>query len=1115
MLKPTEMTRFGLKRPGSWKPSWVIFLFLFFFPLSFSACGDISGSAPSDEDETFTFGGTLYVTNEGDGSLLAFHSQDPSLNKSVAKAAASPIPRLQEGNIAPDRRFPEALGGPAGMFLDRGNDILYVANTAQNAILIYEKASTLKPPVKATRVIAGNLTRLDRPFGVAFDKNTNRLWVANRDANAVLLFDVNCDGATTALAGNIAPCRLLILDGVTLPNFPRDVAIDTGKNILYVSTAGNDSILIYDNAGTIGGPPSSCTTDLSACSQAPARIISPHSGTEDVSKLELPFGIYIDEANDRLYVANTGLNIPAIFIYENASTRNGGVVPERVIADGVAGGLSTRLTQLTVPAGIDVDVATGRLSVVNNNSPNNVNVSSGNNVESPSLVVFRNIDTACPLSSAIPCEIAPDIRIGGDVGTSPGTTLSSPIGVAYDAGREITYIANTGGNNVLYYALDGNIAPIEMNAGIRTTPTQAIPGDDTGLEEPSAFFYDADLDRLYVANFGTSKNIPVLVYEKASTLSFNNTPPSWTIADDPINFVRNMRGIHIDKQRGYLLVLNAAGAGSRFSVYCIPDSNSAFNSNCPSAQQWSAFPTNGPIAPPGTTTLSPVPPALISFSFSGGGPTAMAVDPGRGMVYVADKTTIPGNKISVYTLGPPTSPTFPAFLHDITGAATGLNQPHGLAVDASRDRLFVTNAGNNSIVSFDLISTKTGGNLAPDRTFTTTTLPEADKLKTPIAPQIDEQKDQLLLISADQDAIFIYDDASTLGGEKAPDKKISGSNALFDFKPPLPLFNITGALLFTEMKGTKTIFVGQPESPTCDKAQLLVCPRAALLVFGVQGKVVPSRIWTGGAGAFSTPAGVGVDPIRDVLYVVNQPTNTLSRLKNASQVDVTLDPSSGKTDLTSIQLNAPSGLFADAANNRLYISNSGDNRIRVFDNADTFPDSTAPSATLSHAQLNDPRGLTVDTARSRLYVASRGNNAVVAGSTTALDTVISGPNTRLNQPIDVAVDASRDLLYVLNDGATEVLVFEGISTLNGNAAPARIITGGDIGGGNDFMVDPSALFVDPVLDLLYVADRGAASVYFFLDASRATGQAEHKTLSGDNTGLNKPSALFVDIAGSP
>jgi DNA-binding beta-propeller fold protein YncE len=364
------------------------------------------------------------------------------------------------------------------------------------------------------------------------------------------------------------------------------------------------------------------------------------------------------------------------------------------------------------------------------------------------------------------------------------------------------------------------------------------------------------------------------------------------------------------------------------------------------------------------------------------------------------------------------------------------------------------------------------------------------------------------------------------------------------------------------------------------------------------------------------PSAIAVDTNKDILYVASQgdPTiasdDSLFAFSNASQAQGnisshrTICSPSALPPCPDTRLNNPAGLFIDADQNHLYVSNtmsflpiigavtaskgsatitgagttfqsdliagerirvgskaftvlsvesntsltltssySGDsisgtplfetdcsdartpcNTILVFHNADLIDDNAIPSLVLSSPDLNDPRGLTVDLNRKRLYVANAGGQSIVVfknvdglNGTLSVnaDAEIGGALTRIHEPVGVAIDSNRDILYVLNQGTSEILVFEQASSLNGNVPPARIISGSNL------LNRPTSIYLDPDNDLLYVADEPLppagqvnpnppGAIYIFTQASAAQGQADHKTLTGTNTGLNQPVALFVD-----
>ena len=1164
-----------------------------------NACGNISGEKKNSNPPSATKSGKLYIANAGDGSLIAF-------DQAVSA----------QGNISPSRRFPESVTGPTGIFLDQTSDTLYVTNTDHNSILIYENASALNLSVgsaDATRVISGPKTGLNHPFAVAYDATRDRLYVANRDNNSISVFQKDCPQANI-LNGDIAPCRTLS-GTATLIDTPRALSVDTQRDTLYISNLGTNSILIYENA----------SQSATQGNLAPTRTITSHSDPSQLdSMLNLPAGLFIDSTHDRLYVIKVGGNQPAILIYENASTRSGGTVPDRLLIG--------QSTQLTSPIGIDLVADQDRLYVLNNNNTNN---------GSTAVMVFDNFNSQCVTS---PCNFGPSQVINGQ-----NTGLTNPAGIAYDPARGIIYVANALGNNILVFALEGDLPPLKVNAGA-----------GTGLYRPNGFFYDKALDRLYIAALGASSvgdSTPtILVYENVSSKkTFLNTQYDWAIKGgdrdsvilgQPLN-LRFPRGIYIDKTRGLLIVLN--GFDNKLVIYDVAEI------------------ATPPSTPGGVLTISN-PIAVIRGNdnskliglIQG---TSLTVDEVRGEAYIATDCTVSspsdcinaapnGNSIFVYSLDrnnlsiddDPVTAGYQKFPIRVIGRGckdrnnslfsnrgcesadqTLLNRPFGIFLDTkddsdpSNDILYVTNTGalgttGNTILAFHNPSTL-GGTLAscdshvnsnvsgpspcnvpPTRVLSSSsTFTASEQLNGPTAPFVSSATDRLYLINWQNNALMTFDHVSALpSGAARPSGVISGTDTLLSFSGSGSGFS--GALFVDTTQGKETIYVGQPTDPSCS-----ACQTGALLVFGLEGNIFPSRTWSGGSAALIGPSALALDTSRDLLYVADQGdpkhteddslsiftqasqangnlpmTGTLSVTNGSSTVtgDGTLfttefavgdsirigtqtytiasiasntslnltvpypnatasgvpaslrprtlcSPSSTTCGAPDVKLNNPAGLFIDSEKNHLYISNTGSdpncgsptmpcNAILVFHAASNLSNNGVPDQVLTSAALNSPHGLTVDLARRILYVANNGSHSVLVfknvdglNGSVSPDAEIGGIATEINSPVGVAIDSGRDILYVLNQGVPEILVFDKASTQNGNSAPTRTISGG-------FLTAPSALFLDPESDLLYVADKGTNAVYVFTDASTAQGAAEHRTLTGNNTALNQPAAIFVD-----
>lgn len=174
--------------------------------------------------------------------------------------------------------------------------------------------------------------------GLFLDTANNRLYAGtgNSTAPCVCVLD-NANQQT----GNVTPARK-----ISNPTFnsPSRVAVDVGRNKLYVCDPTANTIFVFDNAAEING-------------------VAPFNRTIGLPGMK---DILLDAPNNRLYVSYTN----AINVYDNASTSNT-TAPTRTIA-----GSNTRLT------------AGGAMAF---DSGTNLIVADGPSGE---LLVFANRDTA-------------------------------------------------------------------------------------------------------------------------------------------------------------------------------------------------------------------------------------------------------------------------------------------------------------------------------------------------------------------------------------------------------------------------------------------------------------------------------------------------------------------------------------------------------------------------------------------------------------------------------------------------------------------------------------------------------------------------------------------------
>jgi len=215
---------------------------------------------------------------------------------------------------------------------DAANDRLYVADL--RSILVFNNASTLVGNVAPSRTVT-TIPGLFGAFngGLYLDTTRNILYAATNFLGSTQNVQV-FDNASTASAATAS--RTITFSIRTIS----DIAIDVARNILYVygtDAAGFSEILSFDNASTLSG------------AATPNRVVSfPDSGGTG------PVGIFIDAANDRLYVPRSG---GSVAVFNGASMVNGNVTTTALPARSITLPISTFSVLL-------VDVPADRLYAV-------------------------------------------------------------------------------------------------------------------------------------------------------------------------------------------------------------------------------------------------------------------------------------------------------------------------------------------------------------------------------------------------------------------------------------------------------------------------------------------------------------------------------------------------------------------------------------------------------------------------------------------------------------------------------------------------------------------------------------------------------------------------------
>ncbi len=207
-----------------------------------------------------------------------------------------------------------------------------------------------------------------------------------------------------------------------------------------------------------------------------------------------------------------------------------------------------------------------------------------------------------------------------------------------------------------------------------------------------------------------------------------------------------------------------------------------------------------------------------------------------------------------------------------------------------------------------------------------------------------------------------------------------------------------------------------------------------------------------------------------------------------------------------------------AATGKLYVMNTTSNTLLRFDNAFTASGNATPAAAIVgvNTSLNAPNYIALDPAADRLYVADEGDLSIVIfdkistqnGNVNLTPTrVITGSNTTLVSPADLFFDRVRNELYVLDDPNILVFNVASLSTGVNNIAPTRTLT-------TAFALGVAAIFVDVVNDRLFAADLDGAIAIYDNASTLPTGAiTPSRSITGSNTQLANPAGIQLDGQG--
>ena len=245
---------------------------------------------------------------------------------------------------------------------------------------------------------------------------------------------------------------------------------------------------------------------------------------------------------------------------------------------------------------------------------------------------------------------------------------------------------------------------------------------------------------------------------------------------------------------------------------------------------------------------------------------------------------------------------------------------------------------------------------------------------------------------------------------------------------------------------------------------------------------------TGSAGAsntqFNSPSGVAVSTTGNRIYVTDRNNHRVQVFDGATRQYIATLGITGLAGASNTQFNGPTaGVAVSASGDRIYVTDSNNHRVQVFDGATRQYIATlgiTRSAGASNTQFNVPYGVAVSATDNRIYVADRDNYRVQIfdGATRQYIATLGSrgaSNTQFSAPYGVAVSATDNRIYVADIDNSRVQIFDGAT----RQYIATLGTTGSAGDSNTQFNSPIGVAVSASDNRIYVADTNNLRVQVF------------------------------------
>ena len=275
-----------------------------------SGCHEDSPKADEDGDGQFntpldlvldSSGNDLYVVDSENDRIQRFDSDDGDFDMKFGSS---------------DEDDPDYIGSPAAIAIQKSSPRdIYVASIASDSISVFDDDGVFLFKFGSTGSGDG---KFSDPSGLLIDDSNDLLYVADTDNDRIQIFELDdsCPSDTTEIVDGVCFVEEFGDTGSGDGDFrsPSGLVLDSSNDLLYVADTGNDRIQIFELVDRDDSCPSD-TTEIVDGVCFVEEFGDTGSGDGDFRS---PSGLALDSSNDLLYVADTRND--RIQVFETSTT---------------------------------------------------------------------------------------------------------------------------------------------------------------------------------------------------------------------------------------------------------------------------------------------------------------------------------------------------------------------------------------------------------------------------------------------------------------------------------------------------------------------------------------------------------------------------------------------------------------------------------------------------------------------------------------------------------------------------------------------------------------------------------------------------------------------------